>query len=449
MCTFRQYGDLLIVSPFAENQMFQVEYGENGTRFLEWKAPETFRQPIHSMIVICSLLRMQGYRRRYKNKGMKYLVADSYLKLGNDGDDKRISLLKRIIYFVISNIGIWSGAWRVIDRLIGPSIFNFPKLLEVAQNYEKVILIQSASWGIQDQMLAWMGRQQKWRKIMIPYTTDQLFGNGYLYSDFDAICVQGPFERWCAVQLHHIPEDRIVQIGSMWFRHIDEIKRQLIQSQPSRGTTKRRKILYVGSSRLYFPIASEYLGLERLMKAIEIDELTGVDIIYRPLGGSAEIKQEIQSRYENIPHLEIQFAQQACYGLDEYGGGSKRKELEEYVAQLGEADLVVMCGATTLALDAAYLGIASIANLFDPSGTLSRRQVHLNFNREGRIYCYESLPVIQSLEELVSCIRELLNDKEKTATIAHNTKAQWDYPETVFPHILIETLNRVARRGGI
>ena len=71
-------------------------------------------------------------------------------------------------------LGIWKKSWRFIDRIIGPSIFNVSELSAIAYGFEKVTLIQSASWGFQDRLLGWMARKHKWRTVMMPYTTDQL-----------------------------------------------------------------------------------------------------------------------------------------------------------------------------------------------------------------------------------------------------------------------------------
>jgi hypothetical protein len=437
----RPYCDVLIISPFAENRIFQSAYGVNGTLFLEWKAPEKIRQPVRSLFTISSLLRIQGYWRRFRNQGMDYYVANSSLIFGDDGNDERITLLRRIILFIISIGGMWTGAWRLFDSLIGPSLFNFPKLREVVENYKQVTLIQSASWGIQDQMLAWMGRQGKWRKVMIPYTIDQLFCNGYLYSDFDAICVQGPFEEWAAKCLHKVSRSRIVKLGSAWFRHLDEIKQRVAERQAARSNKVHQVILYAGVSSLYFKRSSEYLCLDTILRAIDTGELVDTKVIYRPLGENAKVRAEIQNKFGKSNHLRIQFAQQSCYGLDQYQGESQREELDEYITQLLEADIVVMCHLTSLALDAAYLGIPTIANLSDPSGMLSRRHTHLIFNRKGQFYGFESIPVIKALDHVVPCIKELLNDKEKAASIARRTIAQWDFPETDFQKALLATID--------
>ena len=91
---------------------------------------------------------------------------------------------------VLGMVGMLRGAWKVFDRLVGSSLFRCPALARTATSYHEVILVQSACWGMQDRMLAWVARRHKWRTVLVPYTTDQLFCNGDLVSDFDAILVQ-------------------------------------------------------------------------------------------------------------------------------------------------------------------------------------------------------------------------------------------------------------------
>lgn len=96
-----------------------------------------------------------------------------------------------------------------------------------------------------------------------------------------------------------------------------------------------------------------------------------------------------------------------------------------------------MCLATTLALDAAHLGIPTIAYTGDPTGTLHRRHTHLCLDEDGRFYGFEAIPVVNSARELTQVIKDLLNDKGKAAHIAFQMAAQWDFPLTDFAKTLL------------
>lgn len=314
--------DVIIVSPFADDKIFQEEFSTPGLGFLKWEEPKAVPNPTRGFLALSSLLRLQGFWRRYMRQGLDYLAVTSHITFGENGNDTEKTLWRRMLLTGIGLIGVWPKAWRLFDALVGPRIFDFTELRILSKSYDKITLIQSTSWVLQDQMLAWMARSNKWRKVMIPYTTDQVYLNGYLYSDFDVVCVQGPYEKQCAATFHNIPEARIASLGSVWFRHIDEIKQRIQNKQSFElGITQRSRIIYAGTSSLYFPRVSEYLGLESLLKAIETGELAGVEVIYRPLGENLEIRTEIVRKFGNVPNLIVQFAQQACYGLNLYGGG--------------------------------------------------------------------------------------------------------------------------------
>ena len=127
----RQHCDVVIVSPFADNSAFQSEFGASGTRFLQWQAPERLGQPLRGLLTISELLRRQGYWRRFRKQGMAYYLAVNHIKFGDDGNDERIRLRKRLILFIITIVGMWSRAWRIPDRLVGRLVFNFEELRKV------------------------------------------------------------------------------------------------------------------------------------------------------------------------------------------------------------------------------------------------------------------------------------------------------------------------------
>lgn len=435
----RQQADLLIVSPFSSDPTFQQEFGGESIHFLQWNAPERIKQPFGLLFNISENLRTLGYYRRNRKKGMAYFLANINVQFGIDGNDKKLSVFHRFTFYVLSMIGVWPGAWKAIDWFIGPSVFNFPALMRLAKGYEQVTIIQSANWGIQDRMLAWMGRQENWRTVLVPYTTDQLYCNGYLISDFNAIGVQGTKEDSYARELHNLPASRIKHLGSVWFRHMELIKKQLLTEKDSeKGGV--RKILYSGLSSQYFPRSSEYLGLEVLLDACLTGKIKNAHVIYRPLGETTEIKREIVERYQNTSKLTIQFAQQSCYGLAELMGGSNSTELVEYIGQLIEADILVMCLSTTLALDAALFGIPVVGNQMDPSKILAKRNTQLLLNKDGRFPIFTAIPVVNNQFDLVSAVNELLNSKEKAAAQTQQTVLQWDYPTVNFHDTLIETV---------
>lgn len=438
--TLREIGDVAIVSPFADNANFQQEFGSLNTRFLRWQMIKPPRQPLRAMLAVSEYLRLHGYWRRFSSRGMAYYLANSARIFEEDGSDRERATVIRMILGVVSVIGVWPGAWRLLDRLIGPFMFRFQELRDLALEYELVTLVQSASWGIQDRMLAWEARQNLWRTALITYTTDQLFINGYLMSDFDAVCVQGPFEERCAREFHDIPFTRVVRLGSAWFRHIDWVMADLDKRRAMRGSKTRRTIMYAGLSNLYFPAESERRALAVLVQAIADQKLVDVELVYRPVVTSEASRKDIEDLWGSHPYVRLQWPQNAMLGLGEYGDKRMSAELADYGSQILEADVIVMSISTTLNMEAAYFGIPSIAILADPSGTLDSRSMSLQLDEMGRQPGFPSVPCIRTLDELVPLVHELLESKDSARQVASQIPLDWDFPATDFKALLIEAV---------
>jgi len=305
-------------------------------------------------------------------------------------------------------------------------------------NYYHITLIQSANWGLQDHMLSWKAKKGDWKKVMIPYTVDQLFANGYLLSDYDIICVQGSNEFEYAKDIHHYPLSKICQLGSAWFSNMEYLKsKHYIRLGQTKLTKKEKKqVLYTGCSSQFFPASSEYEGLNYLLKAIKSGELMDVEVTYRPLGETEERKLEILEKYGTEKNLTIEFAQKACFGLAEFDSVSQEMQLVDHIEQLAKADLIMMCFATSIAQDAAFLGIPSVVNLVDSTGTVKRRGVHGQINDEGYVRLFEGIPIAHNYQDLILMAKNLLNNSNLAQSQASNTVSLWHYPDVDFSKTL-------------
>ena len=444
LACLRGRSDILVVSPFSDDRAFQSEFAAPGLQFLQWRPPARIRQPLRSLYAISELLRTRGYWRRFRDRGMAWNLANGYVTLGSDGDDRRVPFTTRLVLFATSIAGLWAGAWRALDAVIGPRLFDFAELREKARPYERVTLIQSASFGLQDRMLAWMGRREHWRTVLVPYTTDQLWCNGYLMSRFDAVCVQGPVERRFASEIHRIPTMRTVLLGSAWFRHMDAVASSLRHAGRGSARGGRKTIMFAGVSTTYFPRASERVLLETLLQAAGDGRLAGVEIIYRPVVAGEEDRREIEATLKSHPHLRLQLPQPSCLGLDEYGEGRMDAELVEYVSQLLEVDLVVTAGVTSLTIDAANLGIPAISAVADSTGVLRRRRHDLLFDSDARFKSMEALPIVHRVEELVPLVQQMLTRREVAADMTRRLASEWDYPGADFPGQLLAAVTGPA-----
>jgi hypothetical protein len=430
--------DIIVISPFSNDKAFQEEFGGSRTHFINWVAPVELKQPTGFFFTISEILRVNGFWRKNRKKGMEAYLVNNKMRFGIDGNDTYFSFPKRVFFTLLSWVGMNENAWKIFLRWIPKSHFECVELDAILLNYGDVTLIQSANWGLQDHMLAWKAKNRHWKKVMIPYTVDQLFANGYLLSDYDVICVQGLNEYEYAKNIHHYPLSKICQLGSAWFSNMAYLKsKHYLRLGKTKLTKKEKKqVLYTGCSSQFFPASSEYKGLNYLLQAIKSGELMDVEVTYRPLGETEERKMEILEKYGTEENLTIEFAQKACFGLAEFDSVSQEMQLVDHIEQLSRADLIVMCFATSIAQDAAFLNIPSVINLVDSTGIVEGRGVHGQINDDGYVRLFEGLPIAHNYEDLISTAKTLLSDSDLAQSQANNTVALWHYPEVDFSKTL-------------
>ena len=431
----QDYAKILVVSPFSDNKSFQQEFKSNKVDFFNLTDPKRLTQPFKLLYTFSEILRCHGYWMRFRNQGMRFSFATRFLYLGKNGNDVKPNLLKQFVFTILAVLGMREKSWRFIDGMIGPSIFNVSELSGIANGFEKVTLIQSASWGFQDRLLGWMARKHKWRTVLMPYTTDQLSINGYLISDFDAVCVQGEMEYDYVPKYHKTSANQVMKLGSPWARYIEET--HLRVKDKVRAKKKKKTIMYAGVDSAYFPIESEFYGLELLLEAIKTGEIEDTEIVYRPLALTEEKRKRIDFNFSDIENLSIYYSESSCIGMETLDGYENNfKELNKFVEQISECDLLVMALDTSLCIELAFIGIPSIAYYYDPSGVLARRKRFELFFENGRNPFVPEIPVIFDKNRLVPTAKGLLQDSEKARNQAEITAKQWDYKNADFNKIL-------------
>jgi hypothetical protein len=438
----KEAGDLIIITPSAEDPNFINSFGLGNTILVN---SSPLRQNKFGLFLyhISEIFRMNGFWEKNRSIGMAYYLKMNEFKLDPNGNDKRKSFFLRAVFNFLSKLGVNPKLWKAIDKLIGWFVYETKIIENTISKYESILLIQSASWGEQDRMLAWLGEKKKWKTTLLPYTTDQLFCNGFLMSDFNSVCVQGPREEEFAKHFHGLQKNKIVHLGSTWFRHIDLIEKNIKRDNSSQ-LFKLKKILYAGSFSLYFPIESEFAGLDKLIEAVRNQIIPDALIIYRPFGETEEMRNLILERYSNNPFVIIQFAQKACYALETSANELQNGELMEYISQMLDIDILIMCFASTLSLDVSHLGIPAISNFYDPTGILKRRSVDLLFDTNGRVPGIEHIPVCHDIQELINRTAELISNPRASQLQAKLTDEQWDYPEVDFQKTLRHTIEKLT-----
>lgn len=424
--TIQGQADVLVVTAIANAAAFSGACSALGFD-VEGLTPSKPLTPwLRALYTFSELLRTSGYFCRYRQRGLQYYWSLTGKQWGDDGVDTVDKGIKRLLKKGIGVLGCWRHCWRIPDKLLGTLIYRCPALEKRLKQYQQVTLVQASSWDEQDRMLAWHARRSRFRTLLIPYTTDQLWVNGYLLCDYDAVCVQGPFEERCARVYHHVPEARFIRLGSMAFRAIDGLLHQHPELRREQQENAERVVLYAGVGRTYFPRVSEYLAVEALILANQQGHFGPCRLIYRPYALSAEERADIVARFNN--RIELQWPEGSERTSERDLDGLIKAPLLRYIRGLLTADILVMSHTTSLCLDAAYLGCGVIANFADETGVLVRRETHRRFQNNGGLDFAPGMPIVHSIPDLISQVQGLLNDNQAAKKSRETLVREWDYP---------------------
>lgn len=427
-------ADVAVVSPFADNPDFVQRYKNPRIQHVMGPNEKDISWLARRMVVVSSFLRMQGYWFRRRNE-IPYYWANRHFQFGENGDDRRLVPPYRVILDVLSWVGSWPRAWRLFDLLHGRWSYVSSDLSGLVEHYQQVILIQASSWGFQDAALAHLGRRHKWRTVFLPYTTDQLFCNGYLYSDFDAVCVQGEAEERWAREFHQVSPARIVKLGSAYMRVLRSVQMALSTYDQSHMQDKKR-IMYAGLVPTYFPEDCEIEAVNSLAQFM-IDQLGDEwKLIYRPARLSEDALTEIRNKINHPEKVEIQIPAATSLGMETYRVSEPMRDLKDLVHRLSSIELLVTSITTTITLEAALFDIPTISFFPRDNRVLKSRKTELLFNAQGRPRALESIPVAFSLDELNEIVADLLSDVEVRDKITASIIKEWHYPESDFKHLL-------------
>jgi len=423
-------ADVLVVTPFANDSEFLDRYSRPNIKMILPPSYEKLSWFFRKFLFFSSILRVQGYWYRWK-KVIPYYWANRHIQFGENGEDKKLSFGHRLLIDALSPLGYSSKTWRIFDFLHGQHTYRFPELFDVTSNYKKVVFIQAASWGYQDAVLGYWARTKKWRSILLPYTIDQLFCNGWLYCNFNKVCVQGACENLWANSLHYIPESNIIKLGSLNSFTIREFQKanDKRNNENSKGSFK---ILFAGSTATYFPTESEFYCLDVIIDAINLGEFGDVKITYRPFGHNDKIRTTIENRYGDCTYINIEYANPTIYGLNVFENIDYSTIMNNYLNSLLPYDLLVMAGATSLCLDCSFLNIPSICIYIDNSGVLEKRNTKLLFNSKEKLIVIECIPTVFSIDLLKQELKFLIQSPIEREKIVKEMQILWDFPNTNF-----------------
>ena len=439
----RERHDVLIMSPFHA-PAFKQEFGGERVRFFDFDVRELASGRLWARAYGASeMLRFVGYYRRFRNTGLR-LQESMWVTwiYGRNGDDRRRSLRQRVILRALGVLGRHRKAWRTFDRLAGSWFYSVPlaRLRRETDGYDHVVVLHGANFGEQERFLNYAARRLGFRQVLVPYTTDQLSVNGYVIGDYAHVLAQGPCETDFAHRIQRVPEKNVASIGSIWFRNIEaSLERQGLRRPPSAGRDTTR-ILYVGHSSLYFPRSNEFAALDALLAAMASGALPAGHLTYRPLLDEPQELAEIQARYGSNPRVSVQVPQSACIGMTEFDGPAISDQIDEYVRQLAETDIVVMSQVTTLCFDSLLIGRPVVSNVTDFTGTLARRRYSDYLDDDIYGLRRAGLPVVSSLPELIDTVAAVVSGNRDVTAFRDAALRDWDYAPPDWVERLMATL---------
>ncbi|MDC0586987.1 hypothetical protein OAP06_04485 [Gammaproteobacteria bacterium] len=430
---FSAKADILIVSPFSSEAGFIEDFQKENTTLYTWKQKKC-SYLTQKILVITELMRRNGYWFRYRNSGMEFFYKNQYTVFGNEGKDHKLNVIKRLFLYFLGFFGQSNKAWSITENLLGKSWYQDKRLLEISRRYENIALIQSANWGIQDRELAHLSIDENWRKILVTYSTDQLFCNGHLLNSFDSICVQGPFEYKQARDFHKIPESKIYKLGSLWLRHLEEIKRNqasVLKTDDKKKTT----IVYAGVSSDYYSLSDELEAVDSILNYIDKME-SEVKLKYRPVISDIKTKKKIEEKYESISSIELVWPQNLFISIDKYGERGFRDSILQFIQDCKGCDLFIMSYSTSLGIEMAFLEkCAVISNMLDTKEMLKKRH-HKYF----RMDYFKGVPITYSIEDLLKKVHLYLHDNKASQKLANQIVSEWDYPNKNFGNTLLKAV---------
>jgi hypothetical protein len=431
--TLTQRGDLLIISPFAHNNFLQNQYKKNGIQVIAPPSIGDLPNYIYKLWNISELLRRQGFY--HTNQDTPYNWSTRYKVFGDNGNDKELNFFKKIIINIFGFLGSFPCVWRIFDTLHGYISYSFNYLHICTKSYEKIIYVSACCWGFQDAMLGFWSRKKKWKSILIPYSTDQLYSNGWLFCDFDAICVQGEAEYRFARKFHKLDEKKIVKLGSS---AAFNMRRIICSKKFVKATTSKNfiRVLFAGSDPLFFPIESEYKALEFILSIEKTFITQDLFITYRPLTQNGLDRQIINDRFCHYPNLKIEYASPTTFGLTQFEECKFEDIVTNHVSQLINYDIMIMIGLTSLAIDMAVLNTPSIAFFEDPSGVLQRRETFKNFNEFGEFIGFECYPIAHSKADLADIFISIIQNSHQRTKIVNDIITSWDYNKSDYLNII-------------
>jgi hypothetical protein len=423
-------ADVLIFSPLSLNDQFRKSYGDQGIYYLPYQDMALNNKIYFIISMAVRILRVHGYYHK-NSKDMQYYLKNRYKKIGDNGYDIEVGFINKFFINIVGLIGTNRKAWKIFEFILFKlDKKNTSQLIEFTRKYIDVTLIQASTWGNQDRLLAFVAKKKFWRTVFLPYTTDQLFSNGYLYSDYDSICIKGVQEREHIFNFHkYVDPKKLLVVGNLQYRIYDEILK-INQNIRLNKNKNYLTIMFAGTTSTNVPTKSEQEALDFILSQRKLD----TKIIYRAFMQSDEHKNTLENKYKDNDNFEIQYVSENLTGLHRFEGKITCEILKNYLESLDKADILVTVGPTSLTLDAAYLGIPTISYWGDKTGVLENRFTHLLFeeNKINLKNIFSEVPTAHTCDQLIEKINILSENRKLRKSYAEKIIAKWDSVDVDF-----------------
>ena len=428
---FSRRADIIIVSPFAGISGFNRLHSSLQIQHLRAPSERKLAPVVKWLHRVSTVLRIRGYWFR-ERKTLRYYWANRHFQARKDGHLKKIPAMLRPGLDLLSWAGGWCGAWRCLEFFYGRKAFQMSGLERIAQQYRRVILVQAASWGFQDAALGWLGRKHRWFSVLFPYSMDQLFCNGHLLNDFHLVCAQGKHEiRW-ARQFHQIPSARILSLGSFYLRELSLRKKSF---HIKLGPISPQYLLYAGIAPQYFPRDLELAAVNYLAEVVLYHLGIGWQLSYRPVCVSSREISILSRSLKYRDRVRLQFPGPSSIGLRKYRDSDVQREVNALIQGLRQVRIMVTSLTTSLSLEAAQMGIPSVA-YFPSSPELDIRKTRLLLDERNRPVGLESVPVATSFSDLGNMVLRLARRSRERDRIARATRELWYAAKDNFAQVL-------------
>ena len=410
----KKYGNLIIVSPFNFSAEDQEYLKIDGAKFilLDYQPGRIWRL----FLGVSDYCRRSGYFGKHTDFGLPYYFKNLAMRFNKSGYFEQLPSLVRFGIYISAIMFKNEYVWKMFEKIIIQAFvaqYKEPKFLGLL---EGVTYFQSANWGFQDRILCRMADKYRWKSVLIPYTSDQMYATGHMLRDHDIYAVQSEWEKKLALSLHKIPSHKIRVIGSIWYRNIEYfIDKEGLKQKRSIGS--KPKILYAGVSEIFFPRVTEIKSVQLIAT-----KFPNYDVVYCPYS-SGESFKNIVKNFTNFENVRVLPFSSTITELSPINQETFREGIKFHIEKLVNVDLLVMSYLTSLSTDISFISKCPlIANFIDEFGILEKRNSD-EFPKE--LMLGEMLSVVISFESLIGSINDILSKKSTKAPVQPYT--YWDH----------------------